>query len=913
MAARSGSGSDASAGPVAEFCAALKELCRSSGVNLRALAREIKISRAQLYAILNGVRKTPPDWDDFVYPLVKACVGDNPGAVDYWQHQYDVMVGVYEQLNRLQRKTPRAADPASVSPPAQLVNMQHGPAAAEQRESTAPPPVLPYEPDSAGRPGEPRNRELDRLAEVVLQQWSDEYKARKFNDAVDELKVSWKPADQALMSDWPSLVGAAVSGTRAQAGARSELWAVGPEELGGSDHDLAAVLDRVPTGWLVVLGEPGYGKSMLMLKLVTDLISQRDPGDPVPLFVPMTTWNPEADTLQAWLGKRLPNDYRILGTTVSGAAARRPLIADLLARQRIVLILDGLDEMPVEHQRRAIDRLKEAFARSDRPLHLVVTCRTTEYRAIANAPGEPWNPIRGAAAVELQPPTGAEVARYLSRDGNDHRWDRVVSELSDQASVSVVREALEVPLFACLASAIYNQRRQLRGKTPEPDELRTGFPNADSIREHLLVEFIPAMYPNERETEESRAREEKRKPGRLPAERRLMFIASQLEARKLTRLEWWNLDGFAPWWLPAVAVGIVSGIAVGVAAARGTHVGVGIGVGFGSGMLIAEVIGLAFRYARKRWDQEGFKKWFERRRPGPGMAGGVVGALLGGLGAGVAGHYHIGHQATLFSGVPEALGIGIGAGSVTDFPGGLIGTAIGSFVAGYLAAVGLGLPAGMVNGLGAGVAAGLAVAYMARREPSVGAPVWERHIGVPAGLIVGLAIGLAAWREVGVIGGLIVGVLIAAAAAVPLGMRYREEELDTVPSPEQAFARDASTFRRTTLWAGVAAGLVGFLGGAVTSIFEVGAKPRLSDFVSDGLGIGLSSGLVVGLCFGFYHAASPRFRILSLWLFCRGKVPLLFRHFLDEAHRKTVLRQVGAAYEFRHRILQNYLAERESR
>jgi hypothetical protein len=543
-------------------------------------------------------------------------------------------------------------------------------------------------------------------------------------------------------------------------------------------------------------------------------------------------------------------------------------------------------------------------------LHLVVTCRTTEYWAIVDAPGEPWNPIRGAAAIELQPPTGAEVARYLSRDGNDHRWAGVVKELSDLTVVSVLREALETPLYACLASAIYNQYRHLRGRTPDPDDLRTGFDDSASIRARLLDEFIPAMYPDKRDAEESRAREEGRQAGRLPVERRLMFIASRLKARNSTTLEWWNLEGFAPRWLPAVVVGIVCGIAVGLAAALGTHVGVGIGIGFGTGILIAEAIGLGFRHAREHWDKEGFERRFARHRPGPGMAGGVIGAVLGGLGAGIAGHYHVGHQATLFSGLPEALGIAIGAGSTTDFPGGLVGTLFGAFVAGYLEAVGLGLPAGIVNGLGVGVTAALAIVYLGRRMPSVGVPVWERHIGIPAGLIVGLAIGLVAWREVGVIPGLVVGLLIAAAASVPLGMRYREEELDAAPSPGQAFARDASAFRLTALWAGLAAGLVGFIGGAMASIFEVGAKPRLTDFISDGLGIGLSSALVVGLCFGFYHAASPGFRILNWWLACQGKVPLRFRRFLDEAHQKTVLRQVGASYEFRHGILRDHLAER---
>jgi hypothetical protein len=902
-------GPDSAVGPVAEFCAALDELRKSSGQDIRTLAPKLNISRPQLYAILDGKRKTPPDWARFVRPLVEACTGGDSRAVDEWRRRHAVLVLVYEELNRRQRQTPPTSDPGAAKPVEEAAIPPLDPDAAREPEDAVPPQAPAQTPDPGARTDDSPTPGEDRLAEIVLKEWTKEYNARKFHDTGYRLKVFWE-AEPILMSGWGKLVDEALSGTGAQKDVRPDEWADDAQELKGSDHELAAALDRAPTGWLVVLGEPGYGKSMLMLQLVIDLIKHRDPGTTVPVFVPMTTWDPEKDELGKWLEKQLPHDYPILDVSVPTEQGSRSRIADLLARQKIVPILDGLDEMPPALRRQAVYRLNESFASPDRPLRLVVTCRTTEYSAIVNPPGEPWKPILGAAAIKLQPPDAAEVAEYLSRDGNDDRWAGVVQELSDLTVASPLREALATPLYACLASAIYNPPRHLRGSAPDPEDLRTRFHDSASIQDHLLDEFIPSMYPDEWEAEERRAREEERQVGPLPVERRLMFIASYLKGRKSTALEWWNLEGLAPRWLPATVVGVVSGIAVGVAAALGTHVGVGIGVGFGIGILIAEAIGLAIRYAWERWDKEGFNRRFARRRPGPGMAGGIIGAVLGGFAAGVAGRYHIGHEPSLFSGIPEALGIAIGAGATTDFLGGLIGALIGSFVAGYLAAVGLGLPAGIVNGLGAGIAAALAITYLGRRIPSIGPPVWERQIGIPAGLIVGLVTGLIAWREVGVIGGIVVGLLIAAAASVPLGMRHSNQELDASPSPGQALARDAAAFRLTALWAGLATASVGFVGGAMTSIFEVGAKPHLTDIIRDGLGIGLSAGLVVGLCFGFYHAASPDFRILNWWLACQGKVPLRFRHFLDDAHQKTVLRQAGASYEFRHVILRDRLAAR---
>ncbi|MBV9484834.1 MAG: hypothetical protein JO246_02130 [Frankiaceae bacterium] len=49
-----------------------------------------------------------------------------------------------------------------------------------------------------------------------------------------------------------------------------------------------------------------------------------------------------------------------------------------------------------------------------------------------------------------------------------------------------------------------------------------------------------------------------------------------------------------------------------------------------------------------------------------------------------------------------------------------------------------------------------------------------------------------------------------------------------------------------------------------------------------------------------------------LWLGLRGRLPLRAMAFLDDAHRRGVLRQFGAVYQFRHGRLQDHLAE-ESR
>jgi hypothetical protein len=766
---------------------------------------------------------------------------------------------------------------------------------------------------------------LERLATVILKQWNAEYEQRTFSDPAPkyrDIRASWSAADPSLTVGWDTLVDLARD--LPECDPMDPLkWAVSPQGLSGLDEaDLRGILDRVPTGWLVVLGGSGSGKSMLMLRTVREIISHRKPGEPVPVITSMTSWNPKEDSLRTWLEKQLPIDYPGLGASLTDGYKKTTLLAMLLNAQKITPILDGLDEMPITARVEAINQLNRAFSADARPVRLVVTCRTDDYRlAVLGPPDEKgWkpNPLVAAAAIELHDLDPDKVSHYLARRGDDKRWSAVGEQLRQGGGLA---KALNTPLYASLASEIYNPvRQQDRSLRRDPGEL-CALSGEEAVHHHLLDEFIPAVYANVKAELEERAAQEYEEPKQLPAERWLMILADYLTRDReepATSLEWWDLRGMAPRRLVPGLIGAVCGIASGVAAATGTHVGVGIGVGFGTGMLISIAIGIGFFETRKHWDRDrvshgklterAFNRRYLLRRPGPGMAGGMIGAVIGGLGAGVAGKYHIGHQTSLFSGVPEAMGMALGAGASTDFIGGFVGVLIGGFIGGYLAAVGLGLPAGAMNGLGVGLAVALLIERVGRHKPSRTRPTWDKEVGISGGSVIGLAIGFIVWREFGITYGAVSGVLMAALAAAPFGLRHADEDLDHVPSPGHALTRDTKAFWITALSAGLAAGAAGFLGGGMTSVFEVHAKANIGRIVSDGLGIGIASGLVVGLTFGFYHAASPEFRIVTAWMAMRRKAPWRFRRFLDQAYRLTVLRQSGAAYQFRHIELQKRLA-----
>ena len=87
-----------SEGPVARFCAALRQLQQRSGLDRAALARRVNYSRSQLYEILDGGIRRPPEWDRLVEPLVRVCTGDDEHAVRDWRRRHSVLVEVYQEL-----------------------------------------------------------------------------------------------------------------------------------------------------------------------------------------------------------------------------------------------------------------------------------------------------------------------------------------------------------------------------------------------------------------------------------------------------------------------------------------------------------------------------------------------------------------------------------------------------------------------------------------------------------------------------------------------------------------------------------------------------------------------------------------------------------------------------------------------
>ncbi|NJP80763.1 NACHT domain-containing protein [Streptomyces sp. AA8] len=208
----------------------------------------------------------------------------------------------------------------------------------------------------------------DSLALAVRGQWEAEARLRRLNDPYP-LPVSWRPADENLVEPWSLLL------QMANRHAPQGQWATRPDDLVGADTEITDVFTcRSPGSRLLVLGEPGAGKTMLLVVLLLGLLDRRSPGGPVPVIFPLASWNP-GQSLDTWMANRLRADYPALSQHPTGFGGRNAARA-LLDNRLILPILDGLDELAPSSRSTALAAINAALP-----------------------PGRPWSSRLGAPST----------------------------------------------------------------------------------------------------------------------------------------------------------------------------------------------------------------------------------------------------------------------------------------------------------------------------------------------------------------------------------------------------------------------------------------------------------------------------------------------------------------------------------
>lgn len=288
---------------------------------------------------------------------------------------------------------------------------------------------------------------------------------------------------------------------------RAELLVRWREDEGagsGSLTSIAAFHTGLRRGRLVVLGDAGAGKTVLVMQLLLDLIAAQDKmpaerGRLVPVRLSLPSFDDSRLTSQDVLPATVAGllDEWIVRQISSGAHPLKRRQARNLVRAGWVLpILDGLDEMDPEGSfpTRALAVIRALNTPGHYgPQPVVVTCRADLYRRLeqsnpAMRPGQ-VPVLQDAAVVALQPLDIERVRGHLahrfpgpSPDAEvEDRWLPVIAHLTDHPDGPLAR-LLCSPLWLFVTVATYLDSGQ-------PEEL-TRLP-ADQLHDFLLARLLP--------------------------------------------------------------------------------------------------------------------------------------------------------------------------------------------------------------------------------------------------------------------------------------------------------------------------------------------------------------------------------------------------------------------------------------
>ncbi len=215
---------------------------------------------------------------------------------------------------------------------------------------------------------------------------------------------------------------------------------------------------------LLVLGEPGAGKTTTLLELARDLIkrARQSPTEAAPVVLALSTWTGTQRDFSDWLVAELGLRYQV----------PKRIARAWLDDARLVLLLDGLDEVPPERRAACVEAIN-AFAAAHHPPGLAVTCRVAEYNAMTVK-------LRLRAAICLQPLTDEQIVRYFSAAGAG--LDHLRQAMRDDAGL---RELAQTPLMLSVMTMAW-------GNTPALNVREQSAETVEERRRQLFEAYVQA-------------------------------------------------------------------------------------------------------------------------------------------------------------------------------------------------------------------------------------------------------------------------------------------------------------------------------------------------------------------------------------------------------------------------------------
>jgi serine/threonine protein kinase len=213
---------------------------------------------------------------------------------------------------------------------------------------------------------------------------------------------------------------------------------------------------------LLILGEPGAGKSLLLLRLAQDLVEQakNDESALLPVILPLSSWAAKRSTLSEWMIEQIAQAYDV----------PRKISEAWVKQEHILPLLDGLDEMDEAVRPACISAINAYHRAHFTPL--VVCSRRAEYEVIADK-----ERLALQTAVIIRPLTSEQRDAILEAAGGSLTSLRTV--IQTQAAW---QELATTPLMLQILMLTYQGTTVMAGENSET-----------TLEEQVWVAYVERM------------------------------------------------------------------------------------------------------------------------------------------------------------------------------------------------------------------------------------------------------------------------------------------------------------------------------------------------------------------------------------------------------------------------------------